>query len=172
MNNEGTMAIVLPHGVLFRGAAEGVIREALIKKNLIDTIIGLPANLFFGTSIPTIIMVLKRNKKDRNILFIDASNEYKKDKNKNVLTEDNINKIYSTFLDRKSVDKYAALVSREEIEKNDFNLNIPRYVDTSEPEEEIDLQEVLKQIQQDDMEIQELEKKIEEQLKLLGVIQK
>lgn len=172
LNNEGTMAIVLPHGVLFRGAAEGVIREALIKKNLIDTIIGLPANLFFGTSIPTIIMVLKRNKKDRNILFIDASNEYKKDKNKNVLTEDNIDKIYSTFLDRKSVDKYAALVSREEIEKNDFNLNIPRYVDTSEPEEEIDLQEVLKQIQQDDMEIQELEKKIEEQLKLLGVIQK
>ncbi len=149
-----------------------MIREALIKKNLIDTIIGLPANLFFGTSIPTIIMVLKRNKKDRNILFIDASNEYKKDKNKNVLTEDNIDKIYSTFLDRKSVDKYAALVSREEIEKNDFNLNIPRYVDTSEPEEEIDLQEVLKQIQQDDMEIQELEKKIEEQLKLLGVIQK
>ena len=129
------MAIVLPHGVLFRGAAEGVIREALIKKNLIDTIIGLPANLFFGTSIPTIIMVLKRNKKDRNILFIDASNEYKKDKNKNVLTEDNIDKIYSTFLDRKSVDKYATLVSREEIEKNDFNLNIPRYVDTSEPEE-------------------------------------
>ena len=166
------MAIVLPHGVLFRGAAEGVSREALIKKNLIDTIIGLPANLFFGTSIPTIIMVLKRNKKDRNILFIDASNEYKKDKNKNVLTEDNIDKIYSTFLDRKSVDKYATLVSREEIEKNDFNLNIPRYVDTSEPEEEIDLQEVLKQIRQDDMEIQELEKKIEEQLKLLGVIQK
>ena len=161
----------MPHGVLFRGAAEGVIREALIKKNLIDTIIGLPANLFFGTSIPTIIMVLKRNKKDRNILFIDASNEYKKDKNKNVLTEDNIDKIYSTFLDRKSVDKYATLVSREEIEKNDFNLNIPRYVDTSEPEEEIDLQEVLKQIRQDDMEIQELEKKIEEQLKLLGVIQ-
>jgi len=172
LNNEGTMAIVLPHGVLFRGAAEGVIREALIKKNLIDTIIGLPANLFFGTSIPTIIMVLKRNKKDRNILFIDASNEYKKDKNKNVLTEDNIDKIYSTFLDRNSVDKYATLVSREEIEKNDFNLNIPRYVDTYEPEEEIDLQEVLKQIRQDDMEIQELEKKIEEQLKLLGVIQK
>jgi len=76
-------------------------------------------------------MVLKRNKKDRNILFIDASNEYKKDKNKNVLTEDNIDKIYSTFLDRNSVDKYATLVSREEIEKNDFNLNIPRYVDTS-----------------------------------------
>ncbi|WP_298070688.1 type I restriction-modification system subunit M [uncultured Faecalibaculum sp.] len=170
LNNEGTMAIVLPHGVLFRGAAEGVIREALIKKNFIDTIIGLPANLFFGTTIATIIMVLKRNKKDRNILFIDASNEFKKDKNKNVLTEENINKIYSAYLDRKNIDKYTSLATREEIENNDYNLNIPRYVDTSEPEEEIDLQEVLNQIRKDDEEILELEKKIEEQLKLLGVI--
>lgn len=170
LNSEGTMAIVLPHGVLFRGAAEGVIREALIKKNLIDTIIGLPANLFFGTTIPTIIMVLKRNKKDRNILFIDASNEFKKDKNKNVLTKENIEKIYSAYLKRKTIDKYASLASREEIENNDYNLNIPRYVDTSEPEEEIDLQAVLNQIRKDDEEILEMEKRIEEQLKLLGVI--
>lgn len=115
-------------------------------------------------------MVLKRNKKDRNILFIDASNEFKKDKNKNVLTEENINKIYSAYLDRKNIDKYTSLATREEIENNDYNLNIPRYVDTSEPEEEIDLQEVLNQIRKDDEEILELEKKIEEQLKLLGVI--
>lgn len=169
LNDEGTMAIVLPHGVLFRGAAEGTIREALIKKNLIDTIIGLPANLFYGTSIPTIIMVLKRNKKTKDILFIDASNEYEKIKNKNVLTKDNIEKIYKTYKDWKDIDKYAHVATYAEIENNEFNLNIPRYIDTSEPEEEIDIEAVIAEIAKDDKEISELEKQINEQLNLLGL---
>lgn len=169
LNNEGVMAIVLPHGVLFRGAAEGVIREALIKKNMIDTIISLPANLFYGTSIPTIIIILKRDKKDKDILFIDASNEFKKAKNKNVLTDENIDKIFRTYKKREDVEKYAHLATYDEIESNEFNLNVPRYVDTSEPEEEIDLEEVLSEIEQDDKEIAELEKVINEQLQLLGL---
>ncbi|MFA1014318.1 type I restriction-modification system subunit M [Dubosiella newyorkensis] len=169
LNSEGTMAIVLPHGVLFRGAAEGMIRENLIKKNLIDTIIGLPANLFYGTSIPTIIMVLKRNKKTRDVFFIDASNEYEKIKNKNILTKENIEKIYQTYKNREDIDKYSHVATYAEIESNDYNLNIPRYVDTSEPEEEIDLEAVIREISKDDEEIQKLQKEINEQLKMLGL---
>lgn len=170
LNNQGTMAIVLPHGVLFRGAAEGTIREALIKKNLIDTVIGLPSNLFYGTGIPTIIMVLKRDKKDKNILFIDASEYFRKAKNKNELTDEDIDRIVSAYKGREDIDKYAHLASLEEIEENDYNLNIPRYVDTSEEEPEIDLSAVLKQIEEDDREIERLQSEINEQLRILGVL--
>lgn len=170
LNSQGTMAIVLPHGVLFRGAAEGKIREVLINKNYIDTIIGLPANLFFGTGIPTIILVLKRDKKDKNILFIDASQNFKKAKNKNLLTPENVDQIYQAYLERKDIEKYAHLASLDEIKQNDYNLNIPRYVDTSEEEEEIDLQVVLDRIHKDDEEIHELNIFINEQLRLLGVL--
>lgn len=169
LNPEGTMAIVLPHGVLFRGAAEGAIRQALIEKNRIDTVIGLPANLFYGTGIPTIIIILKKNKTNRDILFIDASQEFKKAKNKNELTEDQINKIVETYLNRKDVDKYAHVASLDEIKANDYNLNIPRYVDTNEPEKEIDLAEVDRELAEVDAEIAKLQKEIDEQLKLLGV---
>lgn len=169
LNKNGTMAIVLPHGVLFRGAAEGKIRETLIGKNYLDTIIGLPANLFYGTSIPTVILVLKKNREKKDILFIDASNDFEKNKNQNNLRDEDIDKIIKTYKERKDVEKYAHLASIEEIRENDFNLNIPRYVDTFEEEEPIDLEEVNKLLEQDNKEIAELEAKINEQLKILGV---
>lgn len=170
LGDEGTMAIVLPHGVLFRGAAEGVIRQKIIERNFLDAVIGLPANIFYGTGIPTIIMVLKKNREMIDgVLFIDASREFEKAKNQNRLTAENIEKIVETYKNRADVEKYAHLASRDEIRDNDYNLNIPRYVDTFEPEEEIDLAEVQRQIEQDEREIAELEKIIAEQLKTLGV---
>ncbi|EPY2301232.1 type I restriction-modification system subunit M [Clostridium sporogenes] len=169
LNKTGTMAIVLPHGVLFRGAAEGKIREILIGKNYLDTIIGLPANLFYGTSIPTVILVLKKNRENKDILFIDASNDFEKNKNQNNLRDEDIDKIIKTYKERKDVEKYAHLASIEEIRENDFNLNIPRYVDTFEEEEPIDLEEINKLLEQDNKEIAELEAEINEQLKILGV---
>ena len=170
MNDGGTMAIVLPHGVLFRGAAEGAIRKVIIDKNYLDAVIGLPANIFYGTGIPTTILVFKKAKRsDRSVLFIDASREFEKAKNQNRLTEDHISKIVETYRKREDVDKYAHLASIEEIRGNDYNLNIPRYVDTFEQEEEIDLAEVQRMLEQDKREIAELEAKIAETLKVLGV---
>lgn len=169
LNNEGTMAIVLPHGVLFRGAAEGKIRQTLLEKNYLDAVIGLPANLFYGTSIPTTILVFKKNRTTRDVLFIDASNEFEKGKNQNNLSEANISKIIETYRNRKDVEKYAHVATIEEIKENDYNLNIPRYVDTFEEEEEIDLEEINRLIKQDNEEIEKLEKEIAEQLALLGV---
>jgi type I restriction enzyme M protein len=169
LNDTGTMAIVLPHGVLFRGAAEGAIRQTIIEKNYLDTVIGLPANLFYGVSIPTTILVFKKNRKTKDILFIDASNEFEKGKNQNKLTDKNINKIIETYRNRVDVDKYAHVASLEEIKENEFNLNIPRYVDTFEEEQVIDLTEVSKLLEQDKQEIAELEAKINEQLKILGI---
>ena len=138
----GRMGVVVPHGVLFRASSEGKIRQQLIEENLLDTVIGLPANLFFGTGIPAAILLFKKNKTDDTVLFIDASNEFKSGKNQNQLTEDNIAKIFETYKARESVDKYAYLASFDEIADNDFNLNIPRYVDTFEEEAEIDLEAV------------------------------
>ncbi|WP_405131410.1 type I restriction-modification system subunit M [Paenibacillus sp. FSL H8-0317] len=169
LNDKGTMAIVLPHGVLFRGAAEGVIRQTLIEKNYLDTVIGLPANLFYGVSIPTTILVFKKNRKAKDILFIDASHEFEKGKNQNKLTNENINKIVETYRNRVDVDKYAHVASLEEIKANEYNLNIPRYVDTFEEEQTIDLAEVNKLLEQDRKEIAELEATINEQLKILGI---
>lgn len=163
------MAIVLPHGVLFRGAAEGAIRQTIVEKNYLDTVIGLPANLFYGVGIPTTILVFKKNRKTKDILFIDASNEFIKGKNQNKLIDKNINKMIETYKNRVDVDKYAHVASLEEIKENEFNLNIARYVDTSEEEHAIDLDEVNKQLEQDKQEIAELEAKINEQLKLLGI---
>lgn len=172
LNEEGTMAIVLPHGVLFRGAAEGTIRENLIEHpsgNRIYAVIGLPANLFYGVSIPTVIIVFKKKRSTKDILFIDASKEFEKGKNQNRLTDENIDKIFETYHNRVDVEKYAHVASIEEIRENEYNLNIPRYVDTFEEEEPIDLDEVNKQLAQDNQEITELEAKIAEQLKILGV---
>ncbi|MGL4431697.1 MAG: type I restriction-modification system subunit M [Plesiomonas shigelloides] len=135
----GRMGVVVPHGVLFRGASEHDIRRHLIEENLLDAVIGLPEKLFFGTSIPAAILIFKKHKDDKKVLFIDASREFKSGKNQNVLTEDNIQKIVETYMVRQSVDKYAYLATLEEIVQNDYNLNIPRYVDTFEKEKEIDL---------------------------------
>lgn len=157
LEKTGTMAIVLPHGVLFREAAEGKIRKNIIKENLLDAVIGLPANLFYGTSIPTCVLVFKGRESrgdNKDILFIDASNEFEKDKNQNKLTSENIEKIVETYRKREDVDKYAHVASIEEIEENDFNLNIPRYVDTFEEEEVIPLSEIVTNINETRSEIE------------------
>ena len=135
----GTMALVLPHGVLFRGAAEGHIREYLIKeKNWLDAVIGLPANIFYGTSIPTCILVFKKcREQDENVLFIDASQHFEKVKTQNQLRESDISKIVETYVARNEQDKYSYPATLEEIKENDYNLNIPRYVDTFEEEEPV-----------------------------------
>ncbi|WP_373756171.1 type I restriction-modification system subunit M, partial [Jeotgalibaca porci] len=136
LDDNGTMAVVLPHGVLFRGAAEGVIRQYLIEeKNYLDAVIGLPANVFYGTSIPTCILVFKKCRQDDNtVLFIDASNEFEKAKNQNNLTDGNVEKIVATYKNWEAIDKYSYVATLDEIKENDYNLNIPRYVDTFEEE--------------------------------------
>lgn len=139
LKDSGTMAIVLPHGVLFRGAAEGAIRKKLLEDGSIDAVIGMPANLFFGTSIPTTVIILKKNRANRDVFFIDASKEFEKGRNQNKLTKENIDKIVDTYKKRKDIEKYAHLASFEEIKENDFNLNIPRYVDTFEEKEPVDM---------------------------------
>lgn len=141
LDDNGAMAIVLPHGVLFRGAAEGHIRQYLIEdRNYLDAVIGLPANIFYGTSIPTCILVFKKCREDSDhVLFIDGSNEYEKVKNQNLLTDENVNKIITTYRNRTEILKYSYLATLSEIAENGYNLNIPRYVDTFEEEESIDL---------------------------------
>ena len=171
LSEDGCMAVVLPHGALFRGAAEEKIRTHLIKnKNYIDAIIGLPANIFYGTSIPTLIMVLKkcRNNED-DILFIDASQEYEKIKNQNKLRPEDIEKIVTTYKNREEIEKYSHKATIEEIEENDYNLNIPRYVDTFEEEEPIDLDEVVREIRKIDEEMKEVDVKIIKYCKELGI---
>ena len=141
----GRMGVVVPHGVLFRASSEGKIRTQLIDENLLHAVIGLPEKLFFGTGIPAAILIFKKEKTDKKILFIDASREFKSGKNQNVLTAENIQKVLDTYKARESADKYAYLATVEEIQENDYNLNIPRYVDTFEEEEEIDLMAVRKE---------------------------
>lgn len=172
LNEGGTMACVAPHGVLFRGYAEGVIRRFLIeKKNYIDAVIGLPANIFYGTSIPTCILVLKKCRKDDDaILFIDASKEFEKVKTQNKLREQHIDKIVETYRDRKEIDKYSHLASLKEIADNDYNLNIPRYVDTFEEEEPIDIKAVMAEIKTLEAERADLDKQIDVYLRELGLI--
>lgn len=163
LEEKGTMAVVLPHGALFRGAAEGHIREFIIKeKNELDAVIGLPANIFYGTSIPTCIMVFKKCRPhDQDILFIDASQEFEKIKTQNYLTEAHVDKIISTYQARENVDKYAYVATLEEVEENDHNLNIPRYVDTFEEEEPVDLEAVSQELKQLNQEISEVDTEIE-----------
>lgn len=139
LNKDGIMTIVLPHGVLFRGGEEGSIREALVRGHKIETIIGLPANLFYGTGIPTIIMILRKTRVEDDILFVDASRGFTKEGNKNKLRQRDIRKIVDTVNSRKPINHYSRLVSFKEIEANDFNLNIPRYVDSSDKEEGHDI---------------------------------
>lgn len=171
LDENGTMAVVMPHGVLFRGAAEGHIREFLIReKNYLDAVIGLPANLFFGTSIPACILVFKKCRENpENILFIDSSKHFEKGKNQNRLRDEDIDKIIETYQKRKTEDKYSYVANMEEIKENDYNLNIPRYVDTFEEEEPIDLDEVTSEIKKIDKDMVGVDKKIAEYTKELGI---
>ncbi len=155
LKSNGTMAIVLPHGVLFRGAAEGKIREKLLRSGNIYAVIGLPANLFYNTSIPTCIIVLKKHRDGRDVLFIDASKKFDKGKKQNTMTDKHIESVLDLYNKRETVEKESFLASFEDIEKNDFNLNIPRYVDNFEKEEEIDLNMLLADMKKTDKEIEQ-----------------
>lgn len=143
---DGRAAVVVPHGVLFRGQSEGKIRRQLLEENLIDGVVGLPSNLFFGTGIPAAIVVFRRDKQDKGVFVIDASRDFAEGKNQNKLRDKDIKTIVDTWRARKDVPKYAKLVSLAEIEANDFSLNIPLYVDTFEEEEPIDIAAVQKEI--------------------------
>jgi type I restriction enzyme M protein len=164
----GRMAVVVPHGVLFRGAAEGKIRQKLIEENLLDVVIGLPEKLFYGTGIPAAVLLLRKKKLDDKVLFIDASRDYQDGKNQNVLRKQDLERIEQAVRDRQNVDKYAYLASPAEIAENDFNLNIPRYVDTFEEVEAIDLKAVREERLKLKAELAILEEKMAGYLKELG----
>lgn len=169
--NNGTMAIVLPHGALFRSGAEGHIRKYIIEKqNYLDAVIGLPANLFYGTSIPATVLIFKKCRRDdEDILFIDASNEYEKGKNQNRLTNENLQKIFETYVERKETPKYSHRATIGEIRENEYNLNIPRYVDTFEDEEPIDIAEVAKELRELNANEINLQNKIDSFCEELGI---
>lgn len=160
----GRMAIVLPHGVLFRGRAEATIRKALIENNHLSAVIGLPANIFTNTSIPTVILILEKSRSTNGVLFIDGSKGFEKQKNNNVLREEDINKIYDAYLSGKDIDKFSHFADTKELKENDFNLNIPRYVDSFEEEEPVDLIEVSKNIKSLDSDIEKNEAELLEML--------
>lgn len=172
----GRVAVIVPHGVLFRGSVEGRIREALLKENVIDAVIGLPAGLFQTTGIPVAILVIDRsrekggkNENKKDVLFIEASKEFKPGKAQNTLAQENIDKIYNTYVKRKEIEKFSRLVKFSEIEENDFNLNITRYVDTFEEEAPIDIQANLKELEKLNPELERLEKEMKGYLKKLGL---
>ena len=172
----GRVAVIVPHGVLFRGGAEGKIRQALIEENIIDAVIGLPAGLFQTTGIPVAILIIDRsreaggaNEKKKDILFIEASKEFKPGKAQNTLSEDNIEKIYNTYANREKIDKFSRKVMSAEIKENDYNLNITRYVDTFVEEEEIDISANLAELKKLEPELERLEKEMEGHLKKLNI---
>ena len=167
--DSGRVGVVVPHGVLFRGSSEGKIRQKLIEENLLDAVVGLPANLFFGTGIPAAILVFKKNKPDTTVVFIDASREYVDGKNQCNLGEQHLDKIVATYNARETVDKYAYVADFDEIKENDFNLNIPRYVDTFEEEEEIDIRAVQTEIDELDGELAQVQEQMQGYLKELGL---
>ena len=171
LNESGTMAVVLPHGVLFRGSAELKIRRYLTEeKNYLDAVIGMPANLFYGTTIPTIVAVFKKCREDnQDILFIDASKGFEKVKNQNKLRTEDIEKIVNTYANREEIEKYSHKATLEEIKDNEFNLNIPRYVDTFEEEEPIDLDEVVDELERIDTEMETVDAEIKKYCDELGI---
>ena len=169
LNENGRMGVVLPHGVLFRGASEGKIRKKLIEENLLDAVIALPPNLFFGTGIPATILIFKKSRKNSDILFIDASREFEKDKNQNRLRREDIEKIVTTYKNRSEIEKYSHKATIEEIKENDYNLNIPRYVDTFEEEEPIDIEATKRNIEEIEKELVEVKKEMQEFLMELGL---
>lgn len=172
----GRIAVIVPHGVLFRSGAEGKIREAILKENIVDAVIGLPAGLFQTTGIPVAILVLDRsreeggkNERKKDVLFIEASKEYKPGKAQNTLTQENIDKIYNTYVGRKEVDKFAHIASFDEIKENGFNLNITRYVDTFVEEAEIDISANLRELEKLNPELEKLEIQMKDYLDQLGI---
>lgn len=142
----GRVGVIVPHGVLFRSSSEGKIRKQLIEENLLDGVIGLPPNLFFGTGIPAAILLFKRDKTDDSVIFIEASRDFESGSKQNILRPQDINKILTTYRERQPIEKYAHVANRAEIKENDYNLNIPRYVDTFEPEPEVDIRAVQAEI--------------------------
>ena len=174
MSGNGRVAAVAPHGVLFRGASEGRIRQTVIDKNLIDAVIGLPDNLFYGTSIPACIIVFRRGRSNTDVLFIDASKQFKKEKAKNVLRDEDVAKIVETYLayrngEKAEIEKYSHVASLEEIKENEYNLNIPRYVDTFEEEEIIDIDAVNTEIADLKNQIAAVEEEMNKYLEELGL---
>jgi type I restriction enzyme M protein len=167
----GRMAVILPHGVLFRGASEGKIRQQIIEFNFLDAVIGLPANLFYGTGIPACVLVFKKNRNRDDVLFIDASGDgnYEKGKNRNYLRDSDIQKIVTTYKNRKAVDKYSSRIGRDTIRQNDYNLNIPRYVDTFEEEQLVDIDEVKTNITDIETELKSVQKRMKKYLDDLGL---
>lgn len=160
LKQSGTMAIVLPHGVLFRGGAEGAIRQKLLENGSIYAVIGLPANLFYNTSIPTCIIVLKKHREGRDVLFIDASKEFQKGKKQNTMSAENIDHVVELYLNREPVDKEASVAGFDIIKENGYNLNIPRYVDTFEEEEVADLAEINAELRSTREEIDRTQKEL------------
>ena len=169
LNADGRMGVVLPHGVLFRGASEGRIRKQIIDDNLLDAVIGLPANLFFGTGIPATILIFKRNRSNDDVLFIDASREFNKEKNQNTIDDEHIAKILDTYKNRKEIEKYSHAATLEEIQENDYNLNIPRYVDTFEEEEPVDIEATKQNIAKIEDELAVVKEQMSIYLKELGL---
>ncbi len=178
LEDEGRVGVIVPHGVLFRGAAEGKIRQRLVEDNMLEAVIGLPANLFFGTGIPSAIAIFNKartpwseasTERDKHVLFIDASREFQDDKNQNRLRPQDIDKITEAFGAFQAMDKYAYAATFEEIAANEFNLNIPRYVDTFEPEPEVDIQAVRQEIADLETELAEVEAELEGYLKELDL---
>jgi len=168
VESSGRVGVIVPHGVLFRGGAEGKIRKKFLEDNLFDAVIGLPANLFFGTGIPAAILIFKKRRSNTDVLFIDASREFEKGTNQNRLRDRDIDRIVETYNKYESVDKYAYRSTFEEIKENEFNLNIPRYVDTFEEEEEIDIKAVQREIEDIEKELVDVKKEMEGYLKELG----
>ncbi len=169
--DNGTMAVVLPHGALFRSGAEGVIRQYIIEKqNYLDAVIGLPANIFYGTGISATIMVFKKCRKDDDdILFIDGSKEFVKQGNQNYLTNENVDKLFVAYHSRLEIERFSHRATIAEIKENDYNLNIPRYVDTFEPEPEVDIDAVAKELQELSAGESALHAKITSYCKELGI---
>ncbi|MCW5847528.1 MAG: type I restriction-modification system subunit M [Anaerolineae bacterium] len=168
----GRVGVVVPHGVLFRGGAEGRIRRALIEENLLDAVVGLPPNLFYGTGIPAAILIFRRDRADDRVLFIDASREFEQGTNQNKLRPEDLSRIVATYRARESVERYAAVATCEEIAANDFNLNIPRYVDTYESEPIINLAEIQREIATIDRELVNVQVHLEANLEELGLWEK
>ena len=178
LEGEGKVGVIVPHGVLFRSGAEGVIRKHFIEENILEAVIGLPAQLFYGTGIPAAILVFNKGRKswmeakserDKHVLFIDASREFEDGKKQNRLRDEDIEKIVSTFREFKEVEKYSHLAMLEEIQEAEFNLNIPRYVDTFEEEEDVDIEAVQKEIQEIEAELAETQKELKRYLEELGL---
>jgi type I restriction enzyme M protein len=164
----GRVGIIVPHGVLFRGASEGRIRKSLVEENLIDAVIGLPPNLFYGTAIPAAILIFKRNRTDDRVLFVDASRDYEQDTPQNRLRAGDLDKIVSTCLHRETISKYAYLATCDEVEENDYNLNIPRYVDTFEPEPDVDIRQTQREIAQLEERLADVQSELSAYLQELG----